>query len=267
MNHLEVSFLSLKSTALHEPVDLFEPQKKPTWGWGPHESLRSDVWSLVSPDLQRLEFNFQPIFNLETREIFAYEALLAYGGLKPDSWVETDMQLMRLFAAVDFRERLFVNLSNESILAMNEDLLMAAVRRNNVLIEWTETLCDAVTFERCATRISRWSKLGIRIVIDDFGAGADGFKRIVKVGNPYAIKLDMDFLKSCVRGTYGCEEIENLVKQQRAMNRLIIAEGIEDHEMLVFATGAGIGFGQGFLLDGKIQSPNAPYFLNSTGNT
>ena len=100
--------------------------------------------------------------------------------------------------------------------------------------------------ERCAAQLAILAERGIRIALDDFGAGFCNF-RYLKI-------LPLDYLKldrTMVEGTVGDERdlavLRGIVAMAGALDLAVIAEGIETEEQLAIVRAEGCALFQGFL--------------------
>jgi EAL domain-containing protein (putative c-di-GMP-specific phosphodiesterase class I) len=141
--------------------------------------------------LTGLLFRAQPIVRTHNREIFGYELL--YRAQHPNDWSAVDSSLLRYLAEHEVAVPVFVNLSNDLLRNLDEGLVVAAHMRNDVYFEWSEIMCDEAAFQTTVAQIERLVQRGVRLVIDDFGSGRDGFQRIASVPQLFAAKIDGAF--------------------------------------------------------------------------
>jgi len=211
-------------------------------------------------------FAYQPIVDAEARRAFAYEALVR--GPNGESALSVLSQLqgetLHVFdrdarvAAVDLAHRLGL----EGLLSLNfmpgslyslpdaVDTLLAAaaghaMAPSKFLLEVTEgeIVHDARAF---AERINAYRARGLRLAIDDFGAGYSGLNLLADF-QPDAIKLDLKL----VRGIDGHGPRQAIVRAVlQACDDLgieVIAEGVETAAEYAWFRDRGVRLYQGYL--------------------
>lgn len=95
--------------------------------------------------------------------------------------------------------------------------------------------------------IRRLRALGVRVAVDDFGAGfsADA----VRVFAPDIIKLDRSFMRRIRQGTFTVDRLGRLVRMARHVAPVIVIEGVETADDALIALDAGAQWIQGYYLD------------------
>ena len=100
--------------------------------------------------------------------------------------------------------------------------------------------------ERSAAQLALLAKRGIRIALDDFGAGFCNF-RYLKILPLHYLKLD----RTMIEGIVSCERdlavLRAIVAMAGALDLAVIAEGIETEEQLAKVRAEGCTLFQGFL--------------------
>lgn len=124
-------------------------------------------------------------------------------------------------------------------------LRSAALDPHRLVIEVTETSADLPTVER---RLAEIRRLGVRVAIDDFGAGYSSLGRLRNLPIDF-VKLDRSF----VRGLDGTDVRARLVVRAavvlaHGLGARVVAEGIESDSQAVAAVSIGCDYLQGFLL-------------------
>ena len=113
------------------------------------------------------------------------------------------------------------------------------------MIEITETAAIQRTEEASRTA-SELQALGVRICLDDFGAG-NADLRMMRELRPNVVKLDGSY----VRGIDGHEReramVSGIVEVARATGAHIVAESIETEAEAATVMQLGVEFGQGWL--------------------
>ncbi len=216
---------------------------------------------------ERADAVFQPIVELATGAIHAYEALgrTTFPGLPPDpgglfriaEHLGLEKELSNLFRlrAVHLagglpREcRLFLNLHPAEMdlayLLRVVDSLAAARPRQTLVIEVNEkAVTHLPTMKQLRTRLG---ELHMEMAYDDFGAGRTRLLELMEVPPDY-LKFDM----ALIRNIHGQPEkfhqtLALLVRMAKNLDIHTLAEGIETREEETVCRQLGFELGQGFL--------------------
>ncbi|MEO6775761.1 MAG: EAL domain-containing protein [Kofleriaceae bacterium] len=204
---------------------------------------------------------YQPVVNLRTREIFAYEALAR--PLTPDfdgpislfaAAVEHNCtgELGRMLREMAIEEvpnhKLFVNIHPAEL---NEKWL---VQPNDPIFQHTQELYLEITesiplshFHLCQSILAEVRDRGVHLVVDDLGAGYSNLKYIADL-HPRVVKLDRGLIAGLQIGTRLFKLVSAIVVLCRELGAMVVAEGIETVDELKASIAAGAHFGQGYLL-------------------
>jgi diguanylate cyclase (GGDEF)-like protein len=213
---------------------------------------------------------FQPIFDLRTRQIVAYEALTRFPldlGRTPQEWfdlarrhgfaVELEAASVRAAMLVSDRPEgvsVSLNISPE-VMLVGRDRLGLPDDLSGITFEITENALVAEGPElELALRDMRVR--GARIAVDDAGAGYAGFAQLVRV-RPDVVKLDRSLVRSVDADGTKAAVIKAFVGFANDTGALICAEGIETVAELNLVTELGAATGQGYLL-GRPQAQWVP---------
>ena len=219
-------------------------------------------------DEQLIRFAFQPIVDLNTGEIIAYEALMRplLDNFKNPMEILTVAaaqsklgQLERMIILMAFQTieeqarsigdlKIFVN-SIPSQRLSEEDHLMIKRRYSqffkNIVIEVTEeesknanNLSEKVTFIR---------KSGIQIAVDDFGTDYSNEVQILSL-LPDIIKIDMEMIQGLHSNPDKQNLVADLVEFCHKKGVKIVAEGIEESLDLAVVVQLGVDYAQGFYI-------------------
>jgi len=205
---------------------------------------------------------YQPIMELESRRVIAYEALSRFPGDKgytPDRWfgdawelglgVELELLAMRIttqaLTEIPPEIALCINAS-PSVIASERFIPHLRGRVHRVVVELTEHF----GIEDSADLRSRLEPLrqeGGRTAIDDFGAGYASLKHIVSV-EPDWIKLDISLTERLDESPIAYALTSAVVAFADQVGISVVAEGIETVDELDAVADLGIRYGQGFHL-------------------
>lgn len=92
-------------------------------------------------------------------------------------------------------------------------------------------------------------RLGVRVALDDFGAGSSAFGQISQV-SPALLKLDIGLLPTVGESDTGMQSaalIEAFIRLAHHLGIQVIAEGVETEEQRDLLKSLGCEYGQGFL--------------------
>jgi EAL domain-containing protein (putative c-di-GMP-specific phosphodiesterase class I)/CheY-like chemotaxis protein len=207
-----------------------------------------------------IAIHVQPIVDLLTREPIGFEALARFRSLPlrpPDEWfaeaaaLELGVQLehatlaraVLLLPALPSSTYLSVNASHRAARdPVLRDLLAPYADRIVVEITEHEPVDD---YDELATALRPLRDLGIRIAIDDAGAGYASLRHtlsldpdIVKVDIALTADIDTDRAKRALASA--------LISFADEMGITIVAEGIETEASLQTLVDLGVRYGQGF---------------------
>jgi sensor c-di-GMP phosphodiesterase-like protein len=136
--------------------------------------------------------------------------------------------------------------SNETIV---RDIRMiferSPIRYSQIFLEVTERQ-PLENLSRTRRVIATLQDLGVRIAIDDVGAGHGGLSYILKLGADI-IKIDKMFVDALGSDNHSSTIIETLVDLAASMRMDIIAEGVETFEQVVALRERSIRTAQGYV--------------------
>jgi len=215
---------------------------------------------LIAPD--DLSVVFQPIVDMTTMEIFAYEALTRCK--KPEyknpmilfERAVTEGCCGRLGRMV--RDvamplcsgwRVFLNAHPEELqqpwLVRPDDPMYG--HDSEVYLEVTESV-PFTHFELCRGVLRELrARANIHVVVDDLGAGYSNMKRIADL-SPDVVKLDRELIMGVVSGSRGHRLVRALVRLCMDLDAKVVAEGIETEAEFHALREAGVHYGQGYFL-------------------
>jgi EAL domain-containing protein (putative c-di-GMP-specific phosphodiesterase class I) len=98
--------------------------------------------------------------------------------------------------------------------------------------------------------LNRLRSIGVKIAVDDFGAGYTGLFRLHAL-RPDVVKLDRTLIRNTAHDDQLLDSITELAHR---MNALVVAEGVEDGDQLATVRRAGCDAVQGYLL-GRPRTP------------
>ncbi|MBC2667023.1 EAL domain-containing protein [Novosphingobium flavum] len=218
-----------------------------------------------------LAVHYQPLIDLGTGEITAYEALLRWhhperGLMYPDSFIPLAEEVGLIDVLGQFvlqqacREaahwpdpvRVAINVSplqfrNANLINIVVQALAAAgLPPDRLELEITEAVLMEKNAE-VATQIRRIRALGVGISMDDFGTGYSSLSYLLSY--PFTkIKIDRSFVMGLKDAPNSRVVVGAIVNLGRSLGLTVTAEGIEEAEDLDFLRQLGCEQGQGYLI-------------------
>jgi EAL domain-containing protein (putative c-di-GMP-specific phosphodiesterase class I) len=212
-------------------------------------------------DERQVRCVYQPVVNLKTHEVFAYEALARpttpefdgplslFAAAVEHSCTGELGRMLREMAIEDVpNHKLFVNIHpaelNEKWLVQPNDPIFQ--HGQDIYLEITESI-PLSHFSLCQSILSEVRDRGVHLVVDDLGAGYSNLKYIADL-NPRVVKLDRGLIAGLSQGTRLYKLVSSIVVLCRDLDAMVVAEGIETVEELDSVIAAGAHYGQGYLL-------------------
>jgi EAL domain-containing protein (putative c-di-GMP-specific phosphodiesterase class I) len=204
---------------------------------------------------------FQPLVDLTTKKVFAYEALA-----RPDT-PDFDGPMALFAAAVEASctgelgrllrgmaldgcptHPLFINIHpaelNERWVVQPDDPIFQ--HSEDVYLEITEAV-PLSHFRLCQNMLEEVRGRGVHLVVDDLGAGYSNLKYIADL-QPRIVKLDRGLIAGLTKSSRLYRLVAAIVRLCNELDSKVVAEGIETVEELEAVRAAGARFGQGYLL-------------------
>jgi diguanylate cyclase (GGDEF)-like protein/PAS domain S-box-containing protein len=118
--------------------------------------------------------------------------------------------------------------------------------RSRLCIEITETAAVASLVD-AARFIGQMRDMGVRIALDDFGAGAASFGYLKMLQLDY-LKIDGQFIQNVMTEALDAAAVRCFVDVARSVNVKTIAEFVDRAELIPALTALGVDFAQGYLI-------------------
>jgi len=208
-----------------------------------------------------VEMVYQPIFDLETGAPVGAEALARFDvtDWPTERWfreapqlrlaIPLDLTLIRLALADLLRLRegyLSVNASQATARSAELIEILTAFDPGRIVVELTEH--EAIEdYDELGVALERLRELGVRIAIDDAGAGFASLRHILQL-SPDLIKLDISITAGVDQDRARRAMSKALISFADEMGITIVAEGLETQPQIDTLRALGVRFGQGFLL-------------------
>lgn len=205
----------------------------------------------------------QPIVEVHSGTVLGYEALSRFTAKPlqgPSLWFEdaervgrrTELELFALRRALAQLPNLpsdcylSLNASPPTVLSGRLPGMFAGLPVDRLVLEVTEQH-PIDSYEQFAAALSPLRQAGLRLAIDDVGAGFASLKHILRL-SPHLIKLDHSLTHAVIHSRSARALAAALTGFAIETGTTVLAEGIETEEQLDLLTALGVSLGQGFLL-------------------
>ena len=249
----------LKGDGLSNPQIAFADSLKRTFREA--ESFRSVVKS------REFQLHYQPIVHLDSRVVHHFEALARFNANSGPAEAIRMAEELDLIESFDLAVaekvlkrmrqpgagllKMAINVSGASLgddTYVEQLLRMTAGapdERRRLIVEVTETSAVA-DIEAANRRLTHLREAGIKVCIDDFGAGAAAFDYLRKLAVD-AVKIDGAIVKDVQTEERSKTLLHTIVEMCRSMKLETIAEMIETDAVAAELKSAGVDYGQGWL--------------------
>jgi diguanylate cyclase (GGDEF)-like protein len=244
----------------------------------PDEQLGQHLLDIIAR--RQLTALFQPIVDMKSGEIIAYEGLIRGPS---DSPLHSPMNLFKAarannlareveylcrrvvlerFAELQLPGKLFLNVSPESLVLQPDGsrggetlgyIHQIGINPANVIIELTENQ-PTYDYELMREAVLHYRKMGFQIAIDDLGEGFSSL-RLWSELRPEYVKVDMHFIQGINADPVKLQFVRSIQEIADKSNTLVIAEGIEKQAELLVLRDLGVAFAQGYHLGRPHASP------------
>jgi diguanylate cyclase (GGDEF)-like protein len=214
--------------------------------------------------------HYQPLVNLQTNEITAFEALLRWnhptrGQISPANFVPIAEETGLIVSIGEWvlrtacnetanwpkHVKVAVNLSPAQLKSKNlvsmvmNALADCGMQPNRLQLEITETMLMQNTFATLNT-LHQLRKLGVQIAMDDFGTGYSSLSYLRSF--PFdKIKIDRSFIQDLSNGAEPRAIVHAVAGLAKCLNMISTAEGVETQQQLDTLQAVGCTEMQGYL--------------------
>jgi len=220
-----------------------------------------------------LSIVFQPICELASNRIVGFEALSRFPGkpqLSPDKWfadaaevgLGTELELLAVSKALGFLPYVpansFLTVNASPTITMQPKFVsLCSVDPWRLVVELTEH-SQVDDYPSVIENLEGFRSLGIRVAVDDTGAGFAGLEFLVRL-QPDVIKLDRTLVTGVDTDPAKRAMAAALVLFARDIGATVIGEGIERVDELETLRDLGCNWGQGFLLGRPVPMSESPW--------
>lgn len=216
---------------------------------------------------------FQKIVNVKTGEDGRYEVLMRIKSgneyLSPYPFIVTaekynlidKVDLIMLEKAISYKKKIDIqdklifsfNLSGK--LLNNREYLNKAIaiidkyniKHENIIFEITETE-NINNIKKFANTINEYNKEKFKFSIDDFGTGYSSIYYLKNINVDY-LKIDGSFIKDINEKQENIYLVKSIINMAKAFNTKIVAEFVENQNILKTLNNLGVDFAQGYFFD------------------
>ena len=231
-------------------------------------------------ELDQLRAYYQPVVDIQTREILGAEALLRwvhpeFGMVSPSEFIplaeesgliiEIGEWVLREACAQarawhDCGHQIFSMSVNVSSRQFKDGAFLDTVRRalsdtglspQTLTLELTESLL--LDIEAVTVTLGRLRGLGVRIAIDDFGTGFSslGYLKHFPLD---ALKIDQLFIQSLTTDSDDSAITDAIITLAHSLKLQVVAEGVETEQQLAHLREASCDTAQGFLFSEPVPA-------------
>ncbi len=229
----------------------------------PERLYREQLKEMIESD--KLVCYYQPIKRLDDSSLHHYEALLRIEDgdniIFPDKIlpaledsylysyltkrvIEYNIKILQKDSFI----RISINLSADDL--VNDSILSLLSKHsdlsNRIYIEILET--KSIDYIRVEESIQRLKLLGFKICIDDFGSGYSNLTHLLNLSIDY-LKLDGSIIREILHDRRAYSIVKTFALFSKENNIDIIAEFVENQEIVDVLKGFGIEFGQGWYFE------------------
>ena len=219
---------------------------------------------------------FQPVFHVDQQKVIGYECLSRFTStpyLTPDIWFQQaesvglgeELEIMAIEAAID-KMSAFSNDTSFSLNISPEYVINGAVERaltqhildKKIVLEVTEH-AQITDYRAFRNAVESLRNQGVRLAIDDVGAGYSNFQHILELGADI-IKLDISLIRNIDTDTSRKALTAALIAYAKETACEVLAEGVETEEEFHELVRLGINKIQGYFISQPLELEQAIHF-------
>ncbi len=226
---------------------------------------RAEQRERIESVLARKAFSivYQPIVNLKSMSPAGFEALCRFSDepyRSPDLWfheaanagLNTELELAAIEMALSALPKIgkgqyiSVNASPETVTSRRFLKVFSKLPLEKIVLEVTEH-AQVRDYDRLMSTIDTLRRQGMRLAVDDAGAGHSSMRHIVQL-RPEIVKLDISLTRDVDIDLSRRALVGALMFYSRETSAEIVAEGIETSHELETLQKLGVNKGQGYFL-------------------
>ncbi|WP_423188018.1 EAL domain-containing protein [Alishewanella sp. d11] len=213
----------------------------------------------------QIRMAFQPILDWQTKQIFAYEALVRGPNGEGAAWVFQQINAKNKYyfdqacrvKAIETAAKLgcetYLNINFLPNAVYNPETCIKATIEaadlygfdlTKLIFEVTEG--EEIPDKNHLNRIFRsYAKRGFQTAIDDYGSGYATLDWLIEL-KPHILKLDMQLIRDIHLNVVNQNILLKTIAQCELQGAKVLAEGVETREELEYLTAVGIRYLQGY---------------------
>lgn len=226
-----------------------------------HRDAKTAIKDVIEKN--KITIYFQPIFNLKTNKLSGFEALSRFfiePYKTPDIWFKEASELslgeslemlaiqntLNCIHKFDGTAYISINTSPEHILTGALAKTLQHTDCSKIILEVTEH-SPILDYEAMRNALKPLREKGIKLAIDDVGAGFSSFQHILEL-EADIIKLDISLTQNINKDRRKFLLAKALCGFAKAINCSIVAEGIETQEEITALRKLGVDNAQGYFI-------------------
>ncbi|MDF3000011.1 MAG: domain S-box/diguanylate cyclase protein [Bacillota bacterium] len=220
--------------------------------------------------------HFQPMFDIKSRKIKGYEALLRwdstkYGVVSPGVMIPLAEEIGLIkqigdwvidkafaFAQQTQLQGLYISCNVSSIQLSQNDFVenvlakydQYKLKKGSIALEITES-CLIESFDEASQKLTSLRGKGILVYLDDFGTGYSSLNYLKNLPADI-IKIDKCFIDEIANSGVDSKILKTIISLVHDMGIKTVAEGVETEDQLRFLETCGCDLIQGFLISKPI---------------
>lgn len=211
-------------------------------------------------------FAFQPIVDVQTKSVYAYEALVR--GLDGEGAMSVlakvndrnrysfdqicRVKAVKLAARLRMEPKLSINFMPNAVYQAEYCIRTTLAAAKTYDFDTSKLIFEVIedekltSVEHLASIIEAYREMGFSTAIDDFGAGYSRYN-IMMASPPDLLKLDMGLVRNIDREPNKQAVVSGIITMMRMLGGRIIAEGVETENEYFWLRSQGITLYQGYL--------------------
>lgn len=226
-----------------------------------HQEVSDRVQDVMSSGC--LSIAYQPIYNVTKKEVIGFEALSRFNAepyRSPDVWFKDAIKVglgesleflaikQAITALAKFKPPVYLslNVSPEAIMQGNLNQILSDEEARRIVLEITEHT-RVTDYEAFRQAIQPLREKGVRLAVDDTGAGFASFQHVLELGADI-IKLDISLIKGIDIDPARSALASGLMTFSEQTSTRVIAEGVETREEFEELCRIGVHKVQGYFI-------------------
>lgn len=241
---------------------------------------------------QQLDVHYQPLIDMETREVISLEALIRWhepeeGSISPMRFIPIAEETGLIVEIGEFVLRRIAQdmvqwrAQGAQLVPVAMNVSAGQLRRGDLQSSITSVLhehnldsdllqielTESAMFEQSEgthaenNPVARLRQLGIRVALDDFGTGYSSLSYLKHWHVDY-LKIDRSFVRDLVTDSNDHAIVGAILAMARHLHIKVIAEGVEGWPQLETLRRLGCRYAQGYLFSEPISAANCRELLN-----